>query len=353
MSIADLRGLGVIGILLALASLPASSQEVKTSILGIHAVRSPELSLFDQHINQKILDRLLLNARRLPDVAPCDLSQPYQSVYVFGDFALTVRHFDPAVHLKCLRGVVRYVLREDLAEVDFLAARAFQARMQRESFTLDANDPERADQVAERKALLSIYRKHSPLHQLHSVDANAISMLSFDEFSLWLERSRKAGRFTFRGPRRLLEALDLPVPDPMVLQPIGLPESPRMPAGVLPFDGEAVGIAALIALFLGHDETFSIDQKAKRRFACNQDGPSHLGDGYDAVARASCRTYDHFGDIWFTMPLRKAESAPYSEFCRQVLELSRDEDIATVARFSPDGSKGLYVLVPPACKAPD
>jgi hypothetical protein len=293
--------------LLTLASPSASSQEeVKTSILEIHAVRSPELSLFDQHINQRILDSLLLNARRLPDVAPCDLSQPYSSVYVFGDFALTVRHFDPAVHLKCLRGVVRYVLHEDIAEVDFLAARAFQARMLRQYLTLDPKNPERADDVAERKALLSIYRKHSPLHQLHSVDANAISMLPFDEFSLWLERSRKAGRFTFHGPSGLLEMLDLPVPDPMVLQPIGLPESPRMPAGVLTFDGEAVGIAALIALFLGHDETFSIDQKARRRFACNQNGPSNLGDGYDAVARGLCRTYDHFGDVWFTMPLRKA-----------------------------------------------
>ncbi|MBR0959868.1 hypothetical protein [Bradyrhizobium japonicum] len=353
MSILNLRGLGVIGILLALASLPASSQEAETRILGIHLAMSPELSLYDQHINQEILDALLLNARRLPDVAPCELSRPYQIDYVFGDFAVTLRHFSPDMLVKCLRGVIRYVLHEDIAEVDFLAARALQARLAREYLTLDAKNPQRADRVAERMALLSIYRKHSPLHQLLSVDANAIAMLSFDEFSLWLERNRKAGRFTFRGPKRLLEALDLPVPDPMVLQPITSLASPRMPAGVLAVNSEPVGIAALIALFLGHDETLSIDEKAKRRFACNQNEPSKLGDSYDAIASASCRTYDHFGDIWFTMPLRRAESASYSEFCRQVLELSRDEDIATVARFSPDGSKGLYVLVPPACKATD
>jgi hypothetical protein len=339
---------------LALTSQPASSQEAGTSaILGIHLAMSPELSFYDQHVNQEILRALLLNARRLPDVAPCELSHPYQIDYVFGDFAVTARHYNPAMLEKCLRGVVRYVLHEDIAEVDFLAARASNVRVEREHFELAAKYSQRADDVAERMALLSIYRRHSPLHQLLSVDANAIAMLSFDEFSLWLERSRKAARFSFHGPNRLLESLGLPVPDPMVLQPISSLASPRMPAGVLAVDGEPAGIAALIALFLGHDETFSIDEKARRRFACNQDDRSNLGVGYDSIARASCRTYDHFGDIWFTMPLRKAESARYSDFCRQVLELSRDDDIATVARFSPDGSKGLYVLLPPACKASD
>lgn len=353
MLIRNFTRIGVVCMSLALASPPGSSHEAETSILGIHLAMSPELSLYEQHINQTILNTLLLNARRLPDVAPCELSHPYQIDYIFGDFAVTVRHFSPAKHVKCLRGVLRYLLHEDIAEVDFLAARAFEARMAREYLEPDARYPERADQAAERMALLSIYRKYSPLHQLLSVDANAIATLSFDEFSLWLERNRKAGRFTFRGPKRLLEALDLPVPDPMVLQPISSLASPRMPAGVLTFEGEPVGIAALIALFLGHDETFAIDEKANRRFACNQNGPSDLGDGYDAVARASCRTYDHFGDVWFTLPLRKTESASYSDFCRQVLALSRDDDVATVTRLSPDGSKGLYVLLPPACKAPD
>lgn len=351
MSVLNLRGLGVIGILLTLASLPASSQEAETRILGIHLAMSPELSLYDQHIHQEILDTLLLNARRLPDVAPCELSQPYQIDYVFGDFAVSARHFNSAVLVKCLGGVVRYVMREDISEIDFLAARASRARLARERFKPDAKYPEQADRIAERMALLSIYRKHSPLYQLLSVDANAIETLSFDEFSRWLERNRKTGRFTFRGSKRLLEALDLPVPDPMVLQPISLLASPRMLPGVLTADSEPVGVAALIALFLGHDETFSIDEKAKQRFACNLNNPSSLGGGYDAVARASCRTYDHFGDVWFTMPLRKVESAPYADFCRQVLELSRDDDVATVIRFSPDGSKGLYVLLPPACKA--
>lgn len=342
--------LGALGIF-TLVSPPASSQQAETAILGIHLATSPELSLYDQHIHQTILDALLLNARRLPDVAPCNMSHPYQIDYVFGDFAVRARHFSSAALEKCLRGVVRYVLYEDMAEVDFLAARASQARLARDYFTLDAKDPQQADDVAERRALLSIYQKHSPLHQLLSVDSDAIATLSFDEFSLWLERNRKAGRFTFRGPKRLLEALDLPVPDPMVLQPITSLASPRSPAGVLTIDSEPLGIAALIALFLGHDETFAIDEKARRRFACNQNDPANLGDGYDAIARASCRTYDHFGDVWLTMPIRKAETATYSDFCRQVLALSRDDDMATVTRLSPEGSIGLYVLLPPACKA--
>jgi len=350
MLVRNLRRLGIISAMLAVASFPASSREGETSILGIHLAMSPELSFREQHINQTILNSLLLEASRVPDVAQCGLSHPYQVDYVFGDFAVTVRHINPAMHVKCLRGVVRYLLRDDIAEADFIAARAFETRMAREWVELDPKYPEREDHAAERMAFLAIYRKYSPLYQLHSVDADAIAAVTFDEFSSWLGRNRKEGRFTFNGPKRLLEALELPVPDPMILQPVTSLISSRTPAGILFFDGERVGVPALIALFLGHDETLAIDEKARRRFACNQQDPSDLGDGYGAIARASCGTYDYFGDVWFTLALRKAESASYPDFCRQVLELSHDADIATVMRFSPDGSKGLYDLLPPACQ---
>jgi hypothetical protein len=351
MLIRNLRRLAVIGVLLALASNPALSREGGTSILGIHLATSPELSLREQHINQSILNSLLLAARRLPDVAPCQLDHPYQIDYVFGDFAVVVGHLNPAMHVKCLRGVVRYLLREDIAEVDFLAARAFEARLEPEWIRRDPKNPKHQESAAERLAFLAIYQKYSPLHQLHSVDTDAIAGRSFDDFTLWLESSRKAARFTFFGPRALLAALELPVPDPMVLQPVTSLASPRSPERVLFFDGERVEVPALIMLFLARDGTRFLDNKIKQRFACNQEDAFDLGDGFSAIARASCSSSDYFGDIWLRLALRKGESASYPDFCRQVHELSRDTDIATIARFSPDGSKGLYVLLPPTCKA--
>lgn len=278
-------------------------------MLLIHVATSPEISLREQHINQTILSSLLLVAGRIPDVAPCGLSRPFQIEYAFGEFAVSVRHFNPAMHVKCLRGVVRYLLHEEIAEADFVSARDFASRMARGWFEPDPKNSERAKDAAERLALLAIYRKYSPLHQLHSVDADVIAALSFDDFALWLERNRKAARITFEGPKALLDALDLPVPDPMVFQPITSLTSPRMPSGVLFFDGERVGVPALIMLLLRHDGMRYLDDRVKRRFACDQDDRSDLGDGYGAIARGLCSSSNYFGDVWLTLALRKAESA--------------------------------------------
>jgi hypothetical protein len=353
MLLLSFRRFALIGVLLVLTSLPAASQGGGTSTMVVGFTTSPEISIREQHINQMILRDLVLTARQFPDVAPCDLQRLFQIVFVFGEFGLSVRHDNPAMHVKCLRAVVRYLLQDDIAESDFIAARTFEARNARDWFEPAPKDLSGADHAAERLALLAIYRKHSALHQMHSVDADAIAAASFEEFYRWLDRNRKFGRFIFYGPKRLLEALELPVPDPMVLQLVTSLASPRMPAGVLAFDGERVGVPALIALFLAKERPAVIDEKVKRRFACDKRDPSDLGDGYSAIARASCSTSNRFGEIWLTLALRKAENTSYSDFCRQVLELSRDDDIATAARFSPDGSKGLYVLVPPACKERD
>lgn len=345
--------LGLICMVVALTSLSVSSREGGSSMLVFSVAMSSDVSFREQQINQTILQSLVLEAGRLADVAPCGLNRPFQTVYRFGEFAVSVRHPNPAMQVKCLRGVVRYLLHEDIVEADFVAARAFEARTAPDWIKPKPNDPERAQDEAERLAFLAIYQTNSPLYQLHSVDLDAIAATSLDDFALWMERNRKATRFSFGGPRGLLEALGLPVPDPMLLQPVASLASSRVPAGVLAFDGERVEVPGLIMLFLGHDQKTPLNDKVRTRFACGLNGPPDLGDDYSAIARASCRTENQFGDTWFELGLRKAESASTAEFCRQVRALSRDDDVTTAVRFSPDGSKGFYVLLPPACKEPE
>ncbi|MDE2377291.1 hypothetical protein [Bradyrhizobium sp.] len=96
---------GVIGLLLAVASNPASSREGETSMLVIRVAMSPELSIRDQHIDLTILKSFVLSANRLPDVAPCKLSLPFQIEYVFGEFAVTVRHPKPKRMREQLSGI--------------------------------------------------------------------------------------------------------------------------------------------------------------------------------------------------------------------------------------------------------
>lgn len=255
------------------------------------------------------------------------------------------------MQVKCLRGVVRYLLREDIAEADFVAARDWEARMAPAWIKPKPNDPERAQDEAERLAFLAIYRRNSPLYQLHSVDLDTIAATSLDDFTLWMERNRKAARFSFEGPRGLMEALGLPVPDPMVLQPVASLESSRVPAGILFFDDERVEVPALITLFLGHTHTKApLDDEVRKHFACGSGGPPDLGEGYSAVGRASCRIENQFGEVWFELALKRAEGASTTEFCRQVRALSRDDDMTTAVRFSPDGSQGFYILLPQACE---
>jgi len=347
------RRFGLICLLLVLSSPLASSREGGSSMLVIDVAMSPDVSFREQQINQTILKSLVLEARQLPDVTPCGLSHPFQIVYRFGEFAVSVRHPYASMQVKCLRGVLRYLLHDDIVESDFVAARAFEARTAPDWLKPNMRDPERAQDEAERLAFLAVYQKNSPLYQLHSVDLDAIAATSLDDFTIWMERNRKAGRFSFDGPRGLLEALGLPVPDPMVLQPVASLASSRVPAGVLFFDGERVEVPALIMLFLGRDQKTPLNDKVRKRFACGLDSPPDLGDDYRAIARASCRAWDRFGDNWFTLGLTKAESASTAEFCRQVRTLSRDDDMTMAVRFSPEGSKGFYVLLPPACKDPE
>lgn len=338
---------------LSLSMGRASSGEDDATWLDFQITTSPEISLREEYINQQVLEQLLLAAGRLPDVRPCRLSLPFAIDFSFGYFAVIAHHLDPARRISCLRGVVRYMLREDITEADFAAVRAGKAKLEREWTEPDPQHLQNAAAAARRLAFLAIYRKFSPLYQLHSIDASLISEISFDDFNLWLERNRKAGRFTFFAKDALLQALDLPIPDRMVLQPVTSLASPRAPGGVLFFDGERFKVPASIMIYLGRDDPEVIDEKIRKRFACDRFETADLGDRYFAIEQVWCSFQDHFGELWFGLSLWKPDGVSYQEFCRQAQELTLDPDIAMVARLSPDGSKGKYVLLPPACKAPE
>jgi hypothetical protein len=59
---------------------------------------------------------------------------------------------------------------------------------------------------------------------------------------VWLRRSHEQKLITFSGKKALLDSLDLPVPDPMVLRPTPSLKSPRVPASVLFFEGERIEV---------------------------------------------------------------------------------------------------------------
>jgi hypothetical protein len=40
----------------------------------------------------------------------------------------------------------------------------------------------------------------------------------------------------------------------------------------------------------------------------------------------------------------------YEDFCREAQELANDADVAALVRASPEGLKGLYVLLPTKCE---
>jgi hypothetical protein len=179
-----------------------------------------------------------------------------------------------------------------------------------------------------------------------------LSNVSFDEFDLWLRRSREKKLITFFGKGALLDSLGLPVPDPMVLQPITPLKSPRVPAGVLFSDSQHLGVSALIMVSLDPGNPKRYDQRIRDRLACDTSKPSPLGTESNggAITRVFCDTSLLFGDIWLAFAVAKSADASYQDFCRQIQQLTKDADVAALVRGSLEGSKGLYILLPPQCE---
>jgi hypothetical protein len=318
---------------------PASEQ----TWIGYHVAMLEGVSFREQHLHQEALAALLMNdASELPSVRPCGLKVLFRDG--FGDFAIGVDHPNPARRLDCLRGAIGYLLQQSIGESDFLATRKDDAYSKRMGFS--------SQTYAEQLALLAIYRKYSPLYQIHSVVAKDLSDLSFEEFDGWLRRSREQKLIIFEGKAALLDSLDLPVPDPMVLRLAPSLKSPRVPAGVLFFEGERIEVPALIMASLDAHDPYPVDRKIADRLSCNPNGPSRHGklSAGNAVSRVTCAISDWYGDVWLSLAVIKADGAGYQDFCRQVQELTKNADVAAAARGSPEGLKGLYVLLPPECE---
>lgn len=271
----------------------------------------------------------------------------------FGVFSVWVVHPDPGRRMSCLRAAVHLLLLQTISESDFLSARESKAE-----FVARWYEPRRSIWPFDgfgliHAALRTVYQKGFPLHQIYSTRPNEVREISFDDFELWLRRSRENGLIDFAGERKLLEALGLPVPDPMVLRIVPSLESPRLPAGVHSFEeGDRFGVPAAILLRLSPD---GLDEEISRRLSCNRIGSSQLGEGRagDAIASIFCDTYKMLNDeAWAFFFVGKKKDASYQDFCPQVQALTGDADIDTAVRFSLEGTKGLYILLPPQCLAP-
>ena len=132
-----------------------------------------------------------------------------------------------------------------------------------------------------------------------------------------------------------------------------LPEVAASPAGVLVFEGQRINVPALIMVSLDAKDPNLIDRKLADRLSCNLGQRWRLDASVvgSAISFVSCQISDWFGDAWLSLAIGKSDSASYPDFCRQVQELTKDTDVAEVVRGSPEGSKGLYVRLPPACEA--
>jgi hypothetical protein len=109
---------------------------------------------------------------------------------------------------------------------------------------------------------------------------------------------------------------------------------------------------------LDADDPNPVDRQIADR--CESSGKARLGaaSAGSAISGVFCEIYDWYGDLWFSLAVNKTDSASYQDFCRQVQDLTKDADVAAkdadvaaVVRGSPEGSKGLYVLLPSACEA--
>lgn len=270
----------------------------------------------------------------------------------FGALPFQVSHPDPGRRMNCLRAGVRLLLTQAVSEQEFLAARKtqaeFVARWYRPSPSIWPFD----GPGLVHSALRAVYQKGSPLHQIYSTGSDDVLSVSFEEFQRWLRHCRDEGLIEFFGERKLLEALGVPTPDPMVLRIVPSLESPRLPAGIYSFEeGERFRIPALIVVKLYPD---GLDQEIGKRLSCNRSGPVQLEDSSarDAIAAISCDIFTMLNnEDWAFFFVTKTRSAGYPDFCRQVQALTKDTDIAMLVRFSAEGTKGLYILQPPQCVA--
>jgi len=69
------------------------------------------------------------------------------------------------------------------------------------------------------------------------------------------------------------------------------------------------------------------------------------------MSYVNCYGSNWFGDGWLSFGVGKSDGTSYRDFCRQVRELTSDALIAAAVHSSPEGSKGLYVVIPRNCES--
>ena len=237
------------------------SPALERSAIAFHVKMPAGAPIRAQYLYQEILrEWLWLSTRQVPGMKPCAWKALPQGE--FGVFSVHVSHPNPIRRMSCLRAGVHLLLLQTISESDFLLARKSEAES-----VARWHQPKQGIWPFDgfgliHSALRTVYQKGSHLHQIYSTGSNEVDGISFEEFQRWLRHSRDNGLIDFAGERKLLEALGLPAPDPMVLRMVPSLESPRLPAGVQSFEeGEQFRIPAVILLKLhpdGLDEEITV-----------------------------------------------------------------------------------------------
>jgi len=95
-----------------------------------------------------------------------------------------------------------------------------------------------------------------------------------------------------------------------------------------------------------------VDRQTAERLGCIVGRPRpRIASAGPAISHVSCYKSNWFGDGWLSFGVGKSEGATYQDFCRQVRELTSDALIAAAVRGSPEGSKGLYVVLTKKCES--
>jgi hypothetical protein len=294
------------------------SPGLERSAIAFHVKMPARAPIRQQYLYQEILRELLwLGTLQVAGIKSCAWEVLPQSE--FGVFSVWVGHPNPGRRIDCLRAGIHLLLLQSISESDFLSARKREAKSVARWYEPNLSIFPFDGIGLIHAALRTVYQKGSRLHEIYSTGSNEVREISFDEFALWLRHSRENGLIDFAGERKLLEALGLPVPDPMVLRIVPSLESPRLPAGVHAFEeGERFGIPALVLLKLYPD---GLDQEISKRLSCNRSGPAQLGEGStgDAIEATFCDIYTMLNnEVWAFFFVEKANGASYLDFCRQV-----------------------------------
>jgi hypothetical protein len=293
-------------------------------------------SLRDSYVNIEILRILLRNS--FTDVCRIDItSEEFGKLHIVFSGTITERR-------ACTERASDIVLREAPKERAFRSARDTAAHNLSLWITPKSRNLILVG-AALRLALIGIYEQDSPLNQIIGTSDYHIRSVSFDAFWSWMRNGRERGEITLERETTAYGESSLN----RNVNVISL-SSPRIEERVLFFDGDTVGVDALLMIKvpLRIDGPLLFESGLWRRF-CGKEGKIVLLGEPLAV---SCQSQSYWEtDAWLSLTLRR-QSDSISEFCRGALSLLADEDVNFFVNSVPEKDRGIYIALPRECKTP-